>query len=76
MTYLAPMYGPFPMSEGSENYEMDYKAMNTGLKSLLVKTKTCTYFSVGCWRNRYFLMCAIVIFVPKLLWKHITSKMK
>jgi hypothetical protein len=40
MTYVAPMYGPFPMSEGSGNYEMHYKTINMGLKSLLVKTKT------------------------------------
>jgi hypothetical protein len=63
------MYGPFPMSEGSESYDMDYKAMNMGLKSLIVKTKTDTYFSVGSWRNRYFLMCGIGMFARKLLWE-------
>jgi hypothetical protein len=47
------MYGPFQMSEGSEIYDMDYKAMNMGLKSLLLKTKSDTYFSVGSWRNWY-----------------------
>jgi hypothetical protein len=63
------MYGPFPMSEGSKSYDMDYKAMNMGLKSLLAKTKTITYFSIGSWRNRYFLMCAIGTFARKLLWE-------
>jgi hypothetical protein len=63
------MYGPLPMSDGSESYDMDYKAMNMGLKSLLVKTKTDTYFSVGRWRNQYFLMCAICTFARKLLWE-------
>jgi hypothetical protein len=66
---MAPMYGPFPIAEGSESYDMDYKAMNMGLKSLLLKTKTDTYFSVGSWRNRYFLMCAIGTFARKLLWE-------
>jgi hypothetical protein len=69
ITSLAPMYGPFPMSEGSESYDIDYKAMNMGLKSLLVKTKTDTYFSVGSWKNRYFPMCAIGMFARKLLWE-------
>jgi hypothetical protein len=67
ITSLAPMYGPFPMSEGSESYDMDYKEMNMGLTSLLVKTKNDAYFSVGSWRNRYFLMCAIGTFARKLL---------
>jgi hypothetical protein len=61
------MYGPFPMSEGSKSYDMDYKAMNMGLKSLLVKTKTDTYVSFGSWRNRYFIMCDIGMFAGKLL---------
>jgi hypothetical protein len=69
ITSLAPMYGPFPMSEGSESYDMDYKAINMGLKSLLVKTKTDTYFSIGSWNNRYFIMCAIGTFARKLLWE-------
>jgi hypothetical protein len=69
ITLMAPTYGPFLMSEGSESYDMDYKAMNMGLKSLLVKTKNDTYFSVGSWRNRYFLMCAIGTFARKLLWE-------
>jgi hypothetical protein len=66
---MAPMYGLFPMSEGRKSYNMDYKAMNMGLKSLLVKTKSDTYFSVGSWRNRYFLMCVIGTFARKLLWE-------
>jgi hypothetical protein len=69
ITSLAPMYGQLLMSEGIESYDMDYKAMNMGLKSLLVKTKTDKYFSVSSWRNRYFLMCAIGTFTRKLLWE-------
>jgi hypothetical protein len=67
MPFLAPMYGPYPMSDGSENYEKDYKATHTGLNSLLAKTKTDTYFNVSCWRNWYILMCAICTFTRKIL---------
>jgi hypothetical protein len=66
---MAPMYGPFPMSVGSESDDMDYKAMNMGLKSLLVKTKSDTYFSVGSWKNWCFIMCAIGTFAHKILWE-------
>jgi hypothetical protein len=69
MTTLAPMYGPYPLSEGGENYREDFMAMNTGLASLLVKTKTDTYFAVGCWRNRYFLLCTLGTFARKMLWE-------
>jgi hypothetical protein len=48
MTTMAPMYGPYPLSEGGENYREDFMAINTGLNSLLVKTKTATYFDAGC----------------------------
>jgi hypothetical protein len=44
-------------------------AMNAGLKSLIVKTKTDTYFAVGCWRNHYFLLCTLGTFARKLLWE-------
>jgi hypothetical protein len=69
VTTLAPMYGPYPLSEGEDNYREDFMAMNTGLKSLLVKTKTDRYFAVGCWRNRYLLLCTIGSLARKLLWE-------